>query len=312
MNNKVSVYRIIMIICGALAILGFFFIPCYYNSLWSSAGTIGNLLGVESVDTELVNISAFQFVRVVIEGAAELEELGLEGEINTVGSIILFGLPELVALILVVFSIIGKKAGAIGGIVCSSIMMLCYFIQVFTVPSILKAVGYGISFFYYLFILLTILSLIMAIMELRNCAVPAYGGKNSWDGYDNRGYDDTIYDGGYESSNNDYSQIRRKEGVIVGVKGEYKGATLPAADGVRIAIGRNAKECNLVLTNPAVSRIHCYVTYYADRDVYGVTDVSKFGVYDIQGKLIEKDQVVYMGTGDEIQIGKSNNVFRLE
>lgn len=310
MNNKMSTYRIIIMICGVLAILGFFFIPCYHNSLVSAAGLLGGLFGAEGAGTGLANISAFKMITIAIKNASELRSIGMESAIHPIGTTILFGVPALLAVLLVILAIIGKKAGAIGGIVCSSGMLVCYFIQVLSIPSIMKTGGYKVSLLYYILFIFAILTLVMAILDLKS-AGKRYEGNGSGNIY-GKNYEDTVYEPSYDSYGHSYDRPRRKEGVIVGIKGEYKGATLPAADGVRITIGRSAKDCNLVLTNPAVSRVHCYVTYYADRDVYGVTDVSKYGVYDVQGKLIERDRMVYMGVGDEIHIGKSNNAFRLE
>ena len=258
-------------------------------------------------------MSAFRLIMTALQGVSELAALGMGENISAVRTIILFGFPVLIAVILIVFAAIGKKAGAIGGIVCSGTMLVIYLIQVFSVPSVMKLAGYKIGFFYYVFPILAVLSLIMSIFDLKKGTKMEYVGDDPRNrDPSNRSNINTINEHDYGYNRKNREQIKRQEGAIVCIKGEYKGAVLSAMDGVRIIIGRSAKDCNLVLANPAVSRVHCYITYYADRDIYGITDVSKFGVFDSQGKPIEKERVVYMGVGDEIHIGKSHNVFRLE
>lgn len=311
MNKKMSVYRIIMIVCGALLLLCFFFVPCYKNTALSLAGALGDWAGMGEaggIGKSLASLSSFRIIRMVLLAASELEAYGLGGlreYINPVIAVILFGIPVLLIVLLEIFAVTGKKPGAVGGIVCSAGLLICYLIQTLSLPGSMKAAGYRISFFYFVVFVIAVLSLVMSILELKS-ARWEYQGTISPGG----GSADTIYDP-YEGGE-EYGSPSRTEGVIVGIAGEYKGATLSAADGVRITIGRSTKECNLVLGNPTVSRTHCYITYDAEKDVYKVMDVSKFGVYDAYGKPIEKNTNVYMGTGDEIHIGKSGNAFRLE
>lgn len=280
MERKKSKYCITIQICGALSILAFLFLPLYtYN--------------IEYLE-EVRRVSAIEWIRT----------LSYVGDVGRrVIATIQFGMPVLLSLLIMVFGGIGSE-GRIGNIVCGAMLCVFYSLPIFGIGKY----GYNvkISWWYYLVFPLAIFVIVLAVLDKRR------GQQNTADAYvpgDERTLYDGIENGEYNSG---YDRSLRMEGAICGIKGEYQDAIVSVPDGARLAIGRSASDCNLVLSDPTVSRIHCYITYFADRDIYGVTDVSKIGVYDTCGKAIEKNQMVYMASGDEIHIGTSHNVFRLK
>lgn len=300
MEKKMSKYRIVAIVFGALSLLAFFFIPCYHNSLISSLGAISGMMGTSMEGGEIANLTAFQLVCAGFGGG------GVASYMGSVGNSILFLIPAALSLAAIVFAVIGKKMGSIGMLICSAVTLIVYFIQLFSV-GIWGMAGFRISFLYYLVFAFDGVILAMAIVELRKNLARARAGADSkswnWSASDP---DMTEYNG------NGRPGGMSAAGAVQCVKGEYRGAVLSVANGERLTIGRSAADCNLVLSDPAVSRVHCYVAYFADRGIYGVTDVSKHGVYDGHGTLIEKNQMVYMASGDEIRIGQTGNVFQFK
>ena len=141
-----------------------------------------------------------------------------------------------------------------------------------------------------------------------------YGQGYDQGGYGQDGYGPGVYDdGGLTQSGYGAGGFNQHgQGALVGIKGDYLGATIPIADGENVTIGRNPAQSQVVIDNQAVSRLHCHVTYFADQGTYGVTDVSKFGVFDSRGNRLNQGQMTYLQPGDEIHIGKSHNVFRLQ
>lgn len=295
MNKKMSNYRIVTIVFGALALLAFFFLPCYHNSLISGLGLFGDMLGTSVDDGGMANITAFQLVAA-----------GFQEEIVPVETSFLFLGSAVFPLAVIIDAAIGKKKAIISCISCSAALLVVFICQMFTVGD-LGLLGYRISFLYYLVFVFGVITLVMGILELRSLSKKERSGAENRKFADRFDQDATVYEGAGQK----FWSGAASQGAIQCVEGEYEGAVLPIGDGERVLIGRSAADCNLILSDPSVSRVHCYVTYFPDRGVYGVTDVSKHGVYDSHGKMIEKNQMVYMASGDEIRIGQTRNIFQL-
>lgn len=101
-------------------------------------------------------------------------------------------------------------------------------------------------------------------------------------------------------------------GALIGVSGMYQGAELPINSQESIVIGRDAENSNLVITDKAVSRRHCSVSYDAFCQYYIVIDHSTNGVYLKDGSQITPGQPVVIYPGDTIRLGNTEHVFRLK
>lgn len=102
-------------------------------------------------------------------------------------------------------------------------------------------------------------------------------------------------------------------GRIAGIAGEYAGAEFELADGQELIIGRDGKQCNLVLTGSdaeSVSNRHCSIRFSAYDRSYVVTDYSSNGTYDAKtGRKLGVS--TKMWEGSTIYLADQRNVFRL-
>lgn len=101
------------------------------------------------------------------------------------------------------------------------------------------------------------------------------------------------------------------EGILRGLNGEYAGMQLPILKGETVVIGRDGRVCNLVLTNPKISRRHCSVSYFPETNRYALTDFSSTGTFYGSGKRVQTNSTVELMAGTEISLGDRQNTFRL-
>ena len=105
-------------------------------------------------------------------------------------------------------------------------------------------------------------------------------------------------------------QVRgRTSGNVSITAGPYKGSSVPVRNGQRVSIGRSP-ECTLVIADSAVSRVHCYIVFYASQNMYGITDTSSSGVFDQYRRPLMKNREVMRSPGESFNIGNAT-VFRL-
>ena len=98
-------------------------------------------------------------------------------------------------------------------------------------------------------------------------------------------------------------------GMLIGLRGEYKGAQIPLKNRELLYIGRS-KECNLVLSNAKASRKHCKVIYDAKADKYLIKNYSDNGVFLSTGQRLEKGKAWNVPHGTVFRITKEDE-FRL-
>lgn len=105
-----------------------------------------------------------------------------------------------------------------------------------------------------------------------------------------------------QDENNYYGEVKC-------VAGEFAGGVF-AADNV-LVVGKDADQCNLILSNKTVSRIHCIITYVSATDTYTVKDVSKNGTFFSDGKRLVKEFEMQVPRGTEIYLGEPKERFIL-
>lgn len=66
-------------------------------------------------------------------------------------------------------------------------------------------------------------------------------------------------------------------GKLTCIRGEYRGAEIVMRQGEMITLGRDQEICQLVFTDPHISRRHCIVIFQPD-GTYSLTNLSKNGV----------------------------------
>lgn len=115
--------------------------------------------------------------------------------------------------------------------------------------------------------------------------------------------------GGFEE---DEQTVDLKMGGIVGVSGQYEGASIDICGGERIILGRDGEQSNLVITEQGISRKHCEIAYDAYNRQYQVTDYSTNGVFLGNGVRLTKGMTTNLDPGTVIQLGNSVHRFRLK
>lgn len=109
------------------------------------------------------------------------------------------------------------------------------------------------------------------------------------------------------------SKSKSKNGALVGVSGVYSGQVFELSEGSAIIIGRDPAQCELVFpeNRENISRHHCDIRYYKDRNTYGITDYSKNGTF-VNGEKIPTNMERMCGSGSIVSLGGQSDSFRLQ
>lgn len=102
-------------------------------------------------------------------------------------------------------------------------------------------------------------------------------------------------------------------GAILGLSGIYEGAVFKMFPNEVLTIGRDSNFANIVIGAECskVSRKHCSVKYIPSCNGYEITDYSKNGVRVDKKHLLPRDRAVLLSRGSIIEIGNSDNMFKL-
>ncbi len=100
-------------------------------------------------------------------------------------------------------------------------------------------------------------------------------------------------------------------GAIVAVSGPYIGLILRIRPGRKIYFGRDYNEMDIVLEEETISRCHCWIEYDDTRGRYLFYDCSKNGVTLNGGERVQKDTILYLSRGDELQMAGTDHIFKL-
>ena len=103
-----------------------------------------------------------------------------------------------------------------------------------------------------------------------------------------------------------------KTGAIIFISGKLVGTIVHLNDGEKIILGRDAGKAQVVIASDTVSRVHCTITYYKEKKLYVVFDMSKNGVFVKRGQKIAHETEVSLNPGTELWIGDEVNRIRLE
>lgn len=104
-------------------------------------------------------------------------------------------------------------------------------------------------------------------------------------------------------------QMQEDNGAVIGTKGEMLGITYRMKKGECLKIGRDGASCQILLTNPNTSRVHCLVYRLADGS-YRIEDCSKNGVY-VEGELVGRGNKRVAASGQRVWICSETTEFRL-
>lgn len=109
------------------------------------------------------------------------------------------------------------------------------------------------------------------------------------------------------------SDFRKTVGYIVCEKGMYAGTSFPVGESETLVLGRDSKQCNIVLdeNDLYIGRRHCEILFDGQRNQFFVKACSVNGVKLKNGKKIEKDDSAFLPRGTTVYLGSGDNVFNL-
>ncbi len=299
-------YAAIVIICGIIGVVGFFFFPVMQYRSGLAYEIAGSLLD-ETGNGNLRHVTMATFISQLSQ-AGSLKDVDYVvrflGYRSAVSMLILYCIPLVVSIGYIVAGLMGKQAKVIM-LALGISNTVCYIMQIVTFPKNM-ATTYEFSFWQYLLIASSVIVLLVGMMDTSSDSDWQEGDTSQEDVYS------PISDPGNAGNGNGYAASGNKQGTLIGLSGEYKNAAIPLRSGEVIVIGRDASQCNLILQNPNVSRVHCYVQYNGLKEEYIIKDVSKYGVRDEMGHPIERNVEVHMRPGRRFTIGNGDDTFTLE
>lgn len=101
---------------------------------------------------------------------------------------------------------------------------------------------------------------------------------------------------------------------LVGVKGMWAGAQFINNTGEGLVVGRDPKQCNIIISQNAnsISRKHCVVKYDYQTKDYEVTDCSSNGTYVAEtGQRLKYGVPTHLPCGTVIELGDLSNSFMI-
>lgn len=321
-SSRSKIFKILLIIAGALAIVQFFIYPFYVLN-GEAVKEMNDVLKDSGIDLSFPSLySCFTLIVFVIRAAIIA---GKEADISLTAEDVFLLISMFLILVTgittLIFGIVGRKKGFIAGIISGGIMLaanIFLLVEFFgdmgglgINPSDAAEEGVFVNRVYFLILLVPILAIIASIIGLvmESKAASAYSSSPVGSDFPDEAFRD---EPGRYSPGNTYDPSNYSGGgQLIGIKGQYAGASFPLAPGAPILIGRDGNRCQLVVASEKVSRTHCYVKYDPQRGGYEVTDVSSVGVFNATRQPIPPRQPVLLTPGDEIHLGYSHNVFRL-
>lgn len=113
------------------------------------------------------------------------------------------------------------------------------------------------------------------------------------------------------SESDDDVTVDLTSGKIEVLSGMYKGAVIDVQTGDKILVGRDESLCSLVISEKAISRKHCEITYDTYKKCFYITDYSTNGIFLDNGQKIQTEISVILKPGTTIQLGSTDNIFLL-
>lgn len=100
-------------------------------------------------------------------------------------------------------------------------------------------------------------------------------------------------------------------GGLICIRGSQLGHMISLPADRIMTFGRDPAECNIVLHDSLVSRLHCQITYIAAMEKYRIVDFSKNGTFWGDGTRLQSGKEYYVKSATEIYLGNSDNLYKL-
>lgn len=101
------------------------------------------------------------------------------------------------------------------------------------------------------------------------------------------------------------------QGAMICVGGSAIGSMATLQDDKKFVVGRDPAVCDLVLSDPKVSRKHLEITYVGALNKYRVVDHSSNGTFFSNRTRLVKGQEYYLASATELWLGSDAIRYKL-
>ena len=103
----------------------------------------------------------------------------------------------------------------------------------------------------------------------------------------------------------------RAAGAMICIRGDAIGSMVPLQSDRKVVVGRDPSVCNLVISNPKVSRKHLEITDIGTLDKYRGVDCSSNGTFLQKRYRLNRDQDYYLESMTELHLGSDEVIYKL-
>ncbi len=98
---------------------------------------------------------------------------------------------------------------------------------------------------------------------------------------------------------------------ITGVEGDYKEITIRINPNQKVLLGNDYQNADIVICDPEVADIHCWVEYNEEKKCYFLCNQSDRALPINKKMQVGPGDIVLLQVGDIFQLGQSNQIFRV-
>lgn len=110
---------------------------------------------------------------------------------------------------------------------------------------------------------------------------------------------------------NSLQQNQKDTGAFICTEGAYVGAIIRIKPEQPIRIGRDSSVADMIVNLPLVSRLHCEITYHADRREYEIIDYSSNGTFVNGDKRLLPHESYILKPETELCFGDRDTIYKL-
>lgn len=109
----------------------------------------------------------------------------------------------------------------------------------------------------------------------------------------------------------DVVRVSSHTGIVIGVKGDYRGSTIPMAE--ELVFGRDSGMCNVVFQqkHTEISGKHCSLRYDAPAKRFYLRDLNSSNGTFAKGRRLDSGETVALGAGDQFHLVHLGNRFEV-
>lgn len=100
-------------------------------------------------------------------------------------------------------------------------------------------------------------------------------------------------------------------GAMICIRGDAIGSMVSLQSDRKVVVGRDPSVCNLVISNPKVSRKHLEIMYIGALNKYRVVDCSSNGTFLQNRYRLDRNQEYYLESMTELRFGSDDVIYKL-